>query len=131
MGRRGYVQKRQAEYDENVCLSDYAQATAVDYLEKRGVNVHTGDSSGMSDPECSDHWEIEIPMKRAGRGKNVEYVRDNDKMNRIIAELRKHPGKVKSEYGDGEYGGELAALLEAGMKAAEKHGYDWILVDFW
>ena len=131
MGRRGYVQSRHAEHDESACLSGYAQATAVDYLEKRGVNAHTGDPSGMSDPECSDHLEIEIPMKRVDRGKNVEYVRDVDKMNRIIAELRKHPNKVKSEYGDGEYGEELAALLEAGMKAAGKHDYDWILIDFW
>lgn len=131
MGRRGYVQKRQAEHDQSVCLSDYAQATAVDYLEKKGIGVYTGDSSGMANPDYSDHWEIAIPTKKIGRGRNVEYIRDVDKMNRIIADLRKHPGKVKSEYGDGDYGEELAALLEAGMKAAEKHGYNWILVDFW
>ena len=131
MGRRGYVQSRRAEHDQSVCLSDYAQATAVAYLEEKGIGVYTGDSSGTADPDFSDHWEIAIPMKKIGRGRNVEYIRDVDKMNRIIADLRKHPGKVKSEYGNGDYGEELAALLEAGMKAAEKHGYNWILVDFW
>ena len=132
MGRRGYVQKRHAEYDQSVCLSDYVQATAVAYLEEKGIDVHTGDSSGMADPDCSDHWEIAIPTKTVGRGRNVKYVRDVAKMNRIIADLRKHPDRVKSEYGDGgAYGEDLADLLEAGMKAAEKHGYDWIMIDFW
>lgn len=132
MGRRGHVQTRHAEYDNNVCLSDYAQATAAAYLEKKGINVYTGDSSGMEDPAYSDRWEIEIPTKRIGRGKNVKYILDVDKMNRVIADLRKHPGKVKSEDGDGgEYGEDLAALLETGMNVAEKHNYEWILVDFW
>lgn len=131
MGRRGYVQSRHAEHDQSVCLSSYAQAAAVVYLEEKGIGVYTGDPSGMADPDFSDHWEIAIPMKKIGRGRNVEYIRDVDKMNRIIADLREHPGRVKSEHGDGDYGEELAALLEAGMKAAEKHGYNWILVDFW
>lgn len=132
MGRRGHVQTRHAEHDEIVCLSDYAQATAAAYLEKKGINVYTGDSSGMEDPAYSDHWEIEIPMKRIGRGRNVKYVRDVNKMNRIIADLRKHPRKVKSENSDGgEYGEDLAALLETGMNVAEKHNYEWIFVDFW
>ena len=131
MGRRGHVQTRHAEYDENVCLSDWAQETAAAYLIKKGVNVYTGDSAGMADPACSDRWEIEIPVKRVGRGENVKYVRDVARMDRIIAELRRHPDRVKSEDGKEPYGEDLAALLEAGMKAAEKHGYDWILVDFW
>lgn len=131
MGRRGYVQSRHAEHDQSVCLSACAQAAAVVYLEEKGIGVYTGDPSGMADPDFSDHWEIAIPMKKIGRGRNVEYIRDVDKMNRIIADLREHPGRVKSEHGDGDYGEELAALLEAGMKAAEKHGYNWILVDFW
>ena len=126
------MQTRHAEHDEIVCLSDYAQATAAEYLEEKGINVYTGSSSGMEDPAYSDHWEIEIPVKRIGRGRNVKYVRDVNKMNRIIADLRKHPGKVKSEDSDGgEYGEDLAALLETGMNVAEKHNYEWILVDFW
>ena len=131
MGRRGYVQSRRAEHDQSVCLSGYAQATAAAYLTEKGIDVYTGDTSGMTDPDCSDHWEIAIPTKKIGRGGNAKYGLDTAKMNRIIADLRKHPGKVKSEYGDGAYGEELANLLEAGMKAAEKHGYEWILVDFW
>lgn len=131
MGRRGYVQSRRAEHDQSVCLSGYAQATAAAYLTEKGIDVYTGDTSGMADPDCSDHWEIAIPTKKIGRGRDVKYELDTAKMNRIIADLRKHPGKVKSEYGDGAYGEELANLLEAGMKAAEKHGYEWILVDFW
>lgn len=131
MGRRGYVQSRHAEHDQSVCLSGYAQATAVAYLEGKGIDVYTGDTSGMADPDCSDRWEIAIPTKKIGRGGNAKYGLDIAKMNRIIADLRKHPGKVKSEYGDGAYGEELANLLEAGMRAAEKHGYEWILVDFW
>lgn len=131
MGRRGHVQTRHAEYDDGVCLSDWAQETAAAYLIKKGVNVYTGDSAGMADPACSDRWEIEIPMKRVGRGENAKYVRDVARMDRIIAELRRHPDRVKSEDGKEPYGEDLAAILEAGMKAAEKHGYDWILVDFW
>ena len=131
MGRRGHVQTRHAEYDKDIFLSDWAQETAAAYLIKKGVNVYTGDSAGMADPACSDRWEIEIPMKRVGRGENVKYVRDVVRMDRIIAELRRHPDRVLSEDGKEAYGEDLAALLEAGMKAAEKHGYDWILVDFW
>ena len=131
MGIEGHVQKRHAEYDETACLSGWAQASAAAYLEKKGINVCTGDSLGMDAPEYSERWEIEIPLKRVGSGDNVEYVHDVDKMNRVIADLRRHPGRVKSEDGDGEYGEELAGLLEAGMEAAEKNGYDWILVDFW
>lgn len=131
MGRRGHVQTRHAEYDADVCLSDWAQATAVAYLEKKGINVYAGDSTGMWDPACSDRLEIEIPLKRVGRGENVKYVRDVARMDRIIAELRRRPDRVKSEDGKEPYGEDLASLLEAGMKAAEKHGYDWILVDFW
>ena len=131
MGRRGYVQSRQAEHDADVCLSDRAQATAVAYLEKNGINVYTGDSTGMSDPDYSDRWEIEIPLKKVGRGENVTYVRDVARMDRIIADLRRHPDRVMSEYGEDPYGEDLAALLEAGMKAAEKHDYEWIIVDFW
>lgn len=131
MGRRGHVQARHAKYDKNVCLSDWAQESAVAYLEEKGIDVCTGDSSGMTDPAYSDHWEIEIPMKKVGRGENAKYVRDVARMDRIIAELRRHPDRVKSEDGKEPYGEDLAAILEAGMKAAEKHGYDWILVDFW
>lgn len=128
MGRRGYVQQVRAQHDKTVCLSDWAQATAVAYLEGKGINVYTGDSSGMSSPEYSDHWEIEIPMLRTRGG---GYVRDVARMDHIIADLRRHPEKVKGETGEGEYGDDLAALLEAGMKAAEAHDYDWIMVDFW
>ena len=131
MGRRGYVQTRHAEHDADVCLSDWAQATSVAYLEKKGINVCTGDSTGMLDPDCSDRWEIEIPLKRVVHGERVEYVRDVARMDRIIAELRRHPDRVMSEDGKEPYGEDLAALLEAGMKAAEQHDYEWILVDFW
>lgn len=131
MGRRGHVQTRHAEYDESVRLSDWAQGTAAAYLTKKGINVYTGDSAGMADPAYSDRWEIEIPVKRVGRGENAKYVRDVDRMDRIIAELRRHPDRMMSEDGKEPYGEDLAALLEAGMKAAEKHGYDWILVEFW
>ena len=131
MGRRGHVQARHAEYDESVCLSDWAQESAAAYLTKKGINVYTGDSAGLADPACSDRWEIEIPVKRVGRGENVEYVRDVARMDRIIAELRRHPDRVMSEDGKEPYGEDLAALLEAGMKAAETHDYGWIIVDFW
>ena len=131
MGRRGYVQSRQAEHDADVCLSDWAQESAASKQTKKGINVYTGDSAGLADPACSDRWEIEIPVKRVGRGENVEYVRDVDRMDHIIAELRRHPDRVMSEDGKEPYGEDLAALLEAGMKAAETHDYEWIVVDFW
>ena len=131
MGRRGHVQNVQAKYDTSARLSDWAQATAVAYLRGKGINVYTGDRSGVSDPAFSDHWEIEIPLKRTGRGKCAGYAINTAKMDRIIADLRKHPGRVKSEDGDGEYGDQLAGILEVGMKAALEHGYWWIMVDFW
>lgn len=131
MGRSGHVQTRHAEHYMDVCLSDWAQETAADYLTKKGVNVYTGDPTGMADPAYSDRWEIEIPMKKVGRGRNVKYVRDVDKMNRIIADLRMNPGRVKSEDGKEAYGDDLAAVLEVGMKAAEMNDYSWIMVDFW
>ena len=127
MGRRGYVQKRQAEHDTAICLSDWAQATAEEYLSKKGINVCTGDQSGMSDPSNSDHWEIEFPYRKV----KGEYVRDFDRMYRIIADLEKHPGSVKGEDGKGTYGEQLAAILRSGVEAAEKRGYNWIMVDFW
>ena len=134
MGRRGYVQSRQAEHDADVCLSDWAQETAAAYLTEQGINVYTGDSTGMADPAYSDRWEIEIPLKRVvsgENGENVKYVRDVARMDSIIAELRRHPDRVMSEDGKEPYGEDLAALLEAGMKAAEEHDYEWIIVDFW
>lgn len=130
MGRRGYVQERHAEHDHSVSLSSWAQEAACDFLASRGINVYTGDSSGMSDPEESDHWEIEIPIVDKKVGEETKYVRDVDRMNRIIADLREKPSLVSDGEGD-EYGVNLAEMLEIGMKAAEKHDYNWIMVDFW
>lgn len=127
MGRRGYVQRRHAEHDTSVCLSDWAQAQAVRYLEDNGINVYTGDSSGMTDPGTSDHWEIEIPMRKTRGGK---FVRDFRKLEGIILDLRKNPHKVTDDMNE-QHAEELADILETGMRVAESRGYEWIMVDFW
>ena len=126
MGRRGYVQKRQAEHDTAICLSDRCQSAAAEFLENEGLNVCTGDSSGMADSGSSDHWEIELPWTGEGRRANIDWT----KMERIVRKLRKNPALVSGDNGT-EYGEDLAALLEAGVKYAKKHNYSWIIVDFW
>ena len=52
MGRRGYVQKRHAEHDQSVCLSDYAQATSVAYLEEKGIRSE----ERRVGKECRSRW---------------------------------------------------------------------------
>lgn len=123
MGRRGYVQKRHAEHEMSVCLSDWGQAAAARYLEELGFNIVTG--SPMIDSENADRWEIELPWIGKGKRAHVDWR----KMERIIRDLRKNPSLVLSE--DTDYGDDLAALLEEGVKAAKKRDYNWIIIDFW
>ena len=126
MGRRGYVQKRQAEHDTAVGLSDWCQSAAAEFLENEGLNLCTGDSSGMASSESSDRWEIELPWTGKGRRAHINWT----KLERIVRKLRKKPALVSGDDGT-EYGEDLAALLEAGIKYAKKRGYSWIIVDFW
>ena len=124
MGRRGYVQNRQAEHEMSVCLSDWGQSAAASYLEELGLNICT--ESPMIDSGDADKWEIELP--RTGKGKRAHI--DWRKMEKIVRDLRKKPSLVTADDG-AEYGEDLAALLEAGVKYAKKRGYRWIIVDFW
>lgn len=125
------VQTSHDKYTVRVCLSEEARESTIDYLRNKGIEIYPYDSPGMTDPEYSDLWEIEIPVKKIGRGKNVKYVRDITRMDSIIADLRQNPGAVKSDYGDIEYGEALAEILEAGIEVAVNRAYSWILVDFW
>ena len=126
MGRRGYVQKRQAEHEMSVCLSDWGQSAAAEFLENEGLNLCTGDSSGMASSENSARWEIELPWTGKGKRAHIDWR----KMEKIVRDLRKKPSLVTADDGT-EYGENLAALLEEGLKAAKKHNYSWIIVDFW
>lgn len=124
MGRRGYVQKRQAEHEMSVCLSDRGQSDAASYLEELGLNICT--ESSMIDSGNADKWEIELPWTGKGKRAHIDWR----KMEKIVRDLRKEPSLVTSDDG-AEYGEDLAALLEEGLKAAKKHNYSWIIVDFW
>lgn len=124
MGRRGYVQKRQAEHEMSVCLSDWGQSAAASYLEELGLNICT--ESSMIGSEDADKWEIELPWTGKGKRAHVDWR----KMEKIVRDLRKKPSLVCGDDGT-EYGEDLAALLEEGLKAAKKHNYSWIIVDFW
>lgn len=124
MGRRGYVQKRHAEHETSVCLSDWGQSAAASYLEGLGLNICT--ESSMVDSAYADKWEIELPWIGRGKRAHVDWRR----MEKIVRDLRKKPSLVSGDDGT-EYGEDLAALLEEGLKAAKKHNYSWIIVDFW
>lgn len=124
MGRRGHVQKRQVEHDMRVCLSDWGQEAAADYLWTLGINICT--ESPMVDAANADKWEIELPWTGKGKRAHVDWR----KMEKIVRDLRKKPSLVCDSDGT-EYGEDLAALLEAGVKYAKKRGYNWIIVDFW
>lgn len=124
MGRRGYVQKRQAEHEMSVCLSDWGQSAAASYLEELGLNICT--ESSMIDSADADKWEIELPWTGEGKRAHVDWR----KMEKIVRDLRKKPSLVCGKDGT-EYGEDLAALLGAGLEAAKKHNYSWIIVDFW
>ena len=124
MGRRGYVQNRQAEHEMSVCLSDWGQSAAASYLEELGLNICT--ESPMIDSGDADKWEIELPWTGKGKRAHIDWR----KMEKIIRDLRKKPSLVTADDG-AEYGEDLAALLEAGVKYAKKRGYRWIIVDFW
>lgn len=124
MGRRGYVQNRQAEHEMSVCLSDWGQSAAASYLEELGLNICT--ESPMIDSGDADKWEIELPWTGKGKRAHIDWR----KMEKIVRDLRKKPSLVTADDG-AEYGEDLAALLEAGVKYAKKRGYRWIIVDFW
>ena len=124
MGRRGYVQNRQAEHEMSVCLSDWGQSAAASYLEELGLNICT--ESPMIDSDNADKWEIELPWTGKGKRAHIDWR----KMEKIVRDLRKKPSLVTADDG-AEYGEDLAALLEEGLKAAKKHNYSFIIVDFW
>lgn len=119
MGRRAHVQIKQPEY--SVCeFTDWAQSSAAAYLDENGINVFTGNN--YDSVEYADHWEIEIPWNFNGKGYAEIQI--------IIDDLRAHPEKIHSgEYGD-SCGKEFASLLEEGLEAAKKNGYDYIFIDW-
>lgn len=129
MGRRGHVQTRQAEHNGSE-FSYSAAENASSFLCDRGINVvmHPG---GMGNDGDNDQWEIEIPFRRK-KGKDKDrYWKDYAKLLRIAEDLRANPGLVTGDDGKGEYGNELAAILEDGIAAAKEHDYGWIVVDWW
>lgn len=125
MGRRGYVQSHHAEHDYSVCMSGWGQVSAVDYLERHGIQVCTG--SDVMCPEDSDHWEIPIPEMKSANG---DCELDFGRLEELVADLRAHPEAVTCDDGDGEYGDQLADVLERGIAVARERGYEWIIIDF-
>lgn len=129
MSRRGHVQTRQAECKGSE-ISYWAAESASSFLFDRGINVvmHPGEMCNDGD---NDQWEIEIPVLRKKEKNKERYWKDYAKLMRIAEELRANPGLVTGEDGKGEYGNELADILEDGIAAAKEHDYGWIVVDWW
>lgn len=126
MGRRGYVQTRPPKY--GACITDWAQSSLYRYLTRRGLEIDTP-SDEYCNPEDSDHWEIFIPEKGVGRGKQRKWVYDYDKVLKVAADLRKNPRAIKAD-GEGAYGDIAACLLEAGVKTAQKYKLGTIVIDW-
>lgn len=132
MGRHGHVQIRHAEYGE-VYFTGCGQCAAADWLEEKGINICTKEDCGV---QYADSWEIEIPYKKVPKKMSeTGYAPDYGKIQRVIDMLRKHPDsfdKSLSPDCQGEkYSEDLANLLEEGLKAAKKHGYSWIVIDWY
>ena len=129
MGRRGYVQTRQAEHNGSD-FSYSAAESASSFLFEHGIDVvmHPG---GMGNDGDNDQWEIEIPIRRKKVKGRDRYWKDFAKISKIAHELRANPGLVIGDDGKGEYGDQLAGILEDGIEAAKKYDYGWIIVDWW
>lgn len=133
MGRRGHVQVRQAEYGD-VCFTDWGQSAAANWLEENGINICTQEDCGT---EYADHWEIEIPDRRVPKKKksDIGYAPDYDHIQKVIDRLREHPDALDEYLEEScrgqEFGESLADLLDEGLKAAKKHKYSWIVIDWY
>ncbi|MCF0230944.1 MAG: hypothetical protein HUJ63_01430 [Enterococcus sp.] len=125
MGRGARAQTRQAEHGCGY-LSDWGQAAAARFLREEGVEISVADD--LCDAENADKWEIQLDARydEAAGGPTIDYGR----MEALIGRLRTTPGLVVCE--DGVDRGEaLADVLEDGVEASKKHGYDWIVIDWW
>lgn len=128
MGRRGYVRIEQPKYGD--CITDWAQESLCNYLDKRGLAVNApGEDCGA---ENADHWEIAIPERERKNPKPGEkrFYYDYDLVRKAIADLRAHPKKVATDDGDPR-GDDAATLLEEGLAAAERDKSGFIFVDWW
>lgn len=127
MGRRGYVQTRPPKYGSRI--TDWAQDSLYRYLTHNGLEVSSPNDE-CGNPEDADHWEITIPEKGVGRGKNRKYVYEYDKVLKMAADLRKNPKAITAD-GEGEYGDVAARLLEEGIETAQKYKLGIITIDWW
>ena len=75
--------------------------------------------------------DSEIPIRRKKVKGRDRYWKDFAKISKIARELRANPGLVTGDDGKGEYGDQLAGILEDGIEAAKKYDYGWIIVDWW
>ena len=113
MGRRAHCQIRQLEYGD--CkLTDWAQSSALEYLQECGINVMSNEDCNLED---ADQWEIEI---------------DSAKIRKAIKNLRKDPSLVQTEESESprDCGDDLADVLEEGLQAAKKRKYTSIYLDW-
>ena len=125
MGRRGYVQTRPPEHGG--CISDWAQEAFSEYLADAGLEISTpGQDWGGAG--VADHWEIMIPEILM---KNGRFRYNFGKVLRVAQRLRENPDALKSDYGEGAYGEEAAAMLEEGVETAKKYGIGYIAIDWW
>jgi len=119
---------RQPEY--GTCISDWVQDAFYDYLTRHGLEVSSSGDEFVN-TEDADHWEIEIPYDgRKKPDKDGNQPHNYDKIRKLIADLRKNPGRVATD--DGSPHGEAAAdVLEQGLNAALEHKYDYIMIDWY
>lgn len=121
MGRRGYVQIRQAKYGSGI--TDWVQTSLYNYLVDNGLDVSAGDDNCLV--EDADHWDIDIPWRDLG----TRPGRDLAKIRELIADLRAHPEKVAGPDNDAQ-GAVAADLLEEGLAAAVREKSSTIVIDW-
>ena len=127
MGRYGYIETRPAEHGS--CVTAGAQEALYHYLtDKAKLEIYTRDEQN---PEYADHWEIPIPEKCVGRGKERKRVLDYEPLVKAAKRLKSRPGLVKDSYVGNPQGAFCARMLSEGIAAARKHKLLSIVIDWW
>jgi len=122
MGRRGSVMVREPEY--GACeITDWVQSALYDYLCKKRLEVNSPNEE--CNTEDANHWEIHIDGSYDKKGR---FNPDCAKLEKAIADLRGHPGRIKD--GKTPMGEHIANMLEEGVTAVRKHGYFCLQIDW-
>lgn len=121
MGRSGSVMVREPAYGK-FSVTDWVQHKVYGYLCRRGIEVCA--PNDVCNTEDADHWEIQI----GGSFKGKKFIPDCTKLEKAIADLKAHPGRIKD--GKTQMGEQVACMLEEGVKAVKRHGYTCVQIDW-